>query len=66
MAAVLRLLVVIGVAVDVVEDDHVGGREVDALSPGTSGQQEHKDLGVVVEVIDEANPGAMKGPTFDN
>lgn len=56
MAASLGLLVVVGVAVDVVQDDHVGGGQVDSLAPRLSRQQEHKHLRVVVEVVDEANP----------
>lgn len=58
MAAVFCLFVVVRVAVDVVEDDHIGRCEVDALAPGTGGQQEHEDFRVIVEVINEANPTA--------
>ncbi len=51
VAAVLGLLVVVRVEVDVMQDDDVGGGEVDAQPPGPGGQQEHVDLFVIVELV---------------
>ena len=56
VAAVLRLLVVVRVTVDVVEDDGVGRRQVDAQAAGARRQQEHEDVRVVVVLVYQHYP----------
>lgn len=56
MTPVLCLLVVVRIAVDVVQDDDVSGGQVDAESSGSSGQQEHKDVPVSIELVDQHDP----------
>ena len=62
MAAVLGLLVVVRVEVEVVENDGVGGRQVDAETAGFGRQDEDKDAVVVVELVDQNLP--EKNNTF--
>ena len=50
---VLCLLVVVRVEVNVVQDDGVGSSQVDAQPPGPRGQQEHKDVRVGVELVNQ-------------
>ena len=50
---VFGLLVVVGVEVEVVEDDGVGGSEVDAQAAGLGRQDENEDVGVFVELVDQ-------------
>ena len=57
MATILCLFVVVWVAVDVVQDDHIGRGEVNAQPPCLGGKQEHKDVLIRVELVDQANPG---------
>lgn len=56
VTSVLCLLVVVRIAVDVMQDDHVGGGQVDAEPSSSSGQQEHEDVLVRVELVDQDNP----------
>ena len=56
MAAVLGLLVVVRVEVEVVENDGVGGRQVDAEAAGFGRQDEDEDAVVVVELVDQNLP----------
>ena len=56
MAAVFGLLVVVRVEVEVVENDGVGGRQVDAETAGFGRQDEDKDAVVVVELVDQNLP----------
>jgi hypothetical protein len=56
VTAVLGLLVIVGVEVDVVDDDDVGGGQVDAQAPSARGQQEDEDGGVFVELVNQALP----------
>ena len=53
MTPVLGLLVVVRVEVDVVDDDDVGGRQVDAEAAGSRRQQEDEDLLVPVELVNQ-------------
>ena len=53
MAAVFGLFVVVGVEVDIVHDDDISWRQVDAQSTGPCRQQEHEDRIVVIELIDQ-------------
>lgn len=55
MTPVLRLLVIVRIAVDVMQDDDVSRGQVDAESSGSSGQQEHKDVPVRVELVNQDN-----------
>ena len=56
MAPVLGLLVVVGVEVDVVEDDGVGGRQVDAQPARLGRQDEQENTGVCVELVYQVLP----------
>lgn len=56
MTPVLCLLVVVRIAVDVVQDDDVSRGQVDAESSGSSGQQEHKDVPVSIELVNQHDP----------
>ena len=47
---VFSLLIIVGIEVDVVDDDGVCSREVDAEPACLRGQQEHEDIRVVVLV----------------
>ena len=51
MAPVLRLLVVVRVEVQVVEDHRVGRRQVDAQAPRPGRQNEDEDFRVLVELV---------------
>ena len=63
MASVLRLLVVVRVEVEVVEDHGVGRRQVDAESPRPCGQDEDEYLWVIVELVNEVLPLLHRGLT---
>ena len=56
MAPVLGLLVVVGVEVDVVEDDGVGRRQVDAQPARLGRQDEQENTGVRVELVYQVLP----------
>ena len=56
MAPVLGLLVVVGVEVDVVEDDGVGGGEVDAQPARLRRQDEQENTAVRVELVYQVLP----------
>ena len=53
MAPVLGLLVVVGIEVDVVEDNHVGRRQVDAQPARLGRKQEDEEAVVLVEAVDQ-------------
>ena len=53
MTPVLGLLVVVGVEVDVMQDDGVGGSQIDAQSPSACGQQEDEDVRLFVEPVNQ-------------
>lgn len=55
VAASLRLFVIVRVAVDIVNDDHIGWSQVNAQSSGSGGQQEHKYILVCVELVNQLN-----------
>ena len=59
VTAILSLFVVVGVEVDVVEDDHVGRGEVDAQTTCPSANQEDEDLGVLVVLVYQFLPGGQ-------
>ena len=65
MAPVLGLLVVVGVEVHVVEDDGVGGGQVDAQAARAGAQDEHEDGGVVVVLVDQLLPANNKKTLVD-
>jgi hypothetical protein len=50
---VLGLLVVVGVEVEVMEDDSVGGSQVDAKSSGLGGEDEDEDAVVRVVLVNQ-------------
>jgi hypothetical protein len=50
---VLRLLVVVGVEVEVMEDDCVGGSQVDAKPSGLGGEDEDEDAVVGVVLVNQ-------------
>ena len=56
MGSVHRLLVHGGVPVAVVEDDGVGGREVDPEAAGPGAEQEHEDVLPGLEVCHHVAP----------
>ena len=56
MTPVLCLLVIVGVEVDVMQDDGVGGCQVDAKAPGTCGQEEDEDVWVFIELVNQSLP----------
>ena len=60
MAAVLCLLVVVGVEVDVVEDDGVGRGQVDAQPARLGRQDEEKDAVVRVELVYQVLPADFR------
>ena len=53
MTPVLGLLVVVGVEVDVMQDDGVGGSQIDAQSPSAGGQQEDENVRLFVEPVNQ-------------
>ena len=53
VASILGLLVIVRVEVEVVENDRVGGREVDSEAAGFGGQDEDEVLVVVVKGVDQ-------------
>lgn len=57
MAAVLRLFVVVRVKVHVMNDDCVSCGQVDADSPGLGGQQENKQILILVVQVYQVLPG---------
>ena len=60
MAAVLCLLVVVGVEVDVVEDDGVGRGQVDAQPARLGRQDEEEDAVVRVELVYQVLPADFR------
>lgn len=56
MAPVLGLLVIVGVKVDVVQDDHIGSGKVNSQTTGSSGQQEQEYAGVTVISVNHDLP----------
>ena len=64
MAPVLCLLVVVGVEVDVVEDDGVGGRQVDAQPARLRRQDEEENTVVRVELVYQVLPANARGESF--
>ena len=60
MAPVLCLLVVVGVEVDVVEDDGVGGRQVDAQPARLRRQDEEENTVVRVELVYQVLPANVR------
>ena len=61
MAAVFRLLVVVGVEVDVVEDDGVGRRQVDAQPARLGRQDEEENTVVGVETVYQVLSANLRG-----
>ena len=61
VAPVLCLLVVVGVEVDVVEDDGVGGGEVDAQPARLRRQDEVENTAVRVELVYQVLPANARG-----
>lgn len=53
MAPVLGLFVIVGVEVDVVDNDSVGRRQVDAESSGSGRQQKNEYAAVLHVLVDE-------------
>lgn len=60
MTSVLCLFVVVGVTVDVVQDDNVGRGEVDAKAARARRQQEDKYVRICVVLINQHNPTGQK------
>ena len=60
MAPVLCLLVVVGVEVDVVEDDGVGRRQVDAQPARLRRQNEQENTAVRVELVYQVLPANLE------
>ena len=56
MTPVLRLLVVVRIEVEVVEDHGVGGSQVDAEAACSGGQYEDKNVLLLVELINKELP----------
>lgn len=60
VTSVLCLFVVVGIAVDVMEDDDVRRGEVDAQAPGTRRQQEHKYVRIRVVLVNQPDPAGQR------
>lgn len=56
MTPVLRLTIIVGIEIDVVQNHSVRRGQVDSLPTGPSCQQKDEDLRVVVELVNQILP----------